>query len=94
MTKESLKQIVKSLKLEPTEEVLNGLERDFKKIKASFEELKTIDTKNVAPMYRVDETPTFFLREDKPVEGFSKEQVLHNAPTKDETFVTMKRVVK
>ena len=94
MTKESLREIVKSLKLEPTEEVLNGLERDFKKIKAAFEELKTIDIENVAPMYRVDETPTLFLREDKPVEGFSKEQVLHNAPTKDETFVTMKRVVK
>ncbi len=94
MTKESLREIVKSLKLQPTEEVLNGLERDHEKIKASFEELKKIDTENVKPMYRVDDTPTVFLREDVPVEGFTKEQVLHNAPTKDETFVTMKRVVK
>ncbi len=94
MTKKLLKEIVKSLKLNPTEEVLNGLERDFKKIKGSFEELKKINVENVKPMYRVDETPILFLREDTPVEGFTKEQVLHNAPTKDETFVTMKRVVK
>ncbi len=94
MTKDSLREIVKSLKLKPTEEVLNGIEVDFKKIKADFKELKKIDITNVKPMYRVDETKTDFLREDIPVVGFSKEEVLHNAPTKDDTFITMKRVVK
>ncbi len=94
MTRESLKEIVKSLKLETTEEVLNGLETDYEKIHKAFLDLKKISIEGVKPMYRIDETPTTFLREDKPLKGFTKEEVLHNAPTHDNTFVTMKRVVK
>ncbi|CAM9102454.1 Asp-tRNA(Asn)/Glu-tRNA(Gln) amidotransferase subunit GatC [Mycoplasma marinum] len=94
MTKETLKEIVKSLKLKPEEGVLNNLEKDFEEIKSSFEHLKTINIEGVEPMYRIDETPTTFLREDVPSEGFTREQVLHNAPTHDGTYITMKRVVK
>ncbi len=91
---EDLIRIAKTLQLNPTQEVLEGLKRDSRKIHQNLESLKSIDIENVEPMFRVDETPISFLREDIPGETFTNEQVLKNASTTKGPFITIKKVVQ
>ncbi len=91
---EELVKIANTLQLEPTNEVLSGLEKDAVKIEENLKCLKSINVDNVEPMFRVDDTPISFLREDRPGETLTKEQVIKNAKTKTGDFITIKKVVK
>ena len=63
ITKEELKIIVKSLMLEPTDEVLDNIMKEWKTIYKSLDLLKKLDTTNVKPLSHIDETPLVdFLR--------------------------------
>ncbi len=94
MTKEELKKIVKFLKLDTNEKVLENLESDFEKLEEEMIKLKSIDVEGIEPMYMIDESPITLMREDVPQNGFTKEQVLHNSKNHDSTYVTIEKVVK
>ncbi|EFF41777.1 Asp-tRNA(Asn)/Glu-tRNA(Gln) amidotransferase subunit GatC [Mycoplasmopsis alligatoris] len=97
ISKEKLKEIVKSLMLEPSEEVLNGILSDWKDLLVNIEILNKINTDNVEPMTHINQTPKIdFLREDQVDNSYAitKQDMLNNAVNKDADFVLTSKVVK
>lgn len=97
ITKEELKIIVKSLMLEPTDEVLDNIMKEWKTIYKSLDLLKKLDTTNVKPLSHIDETPLVdFLREDVEDTSFAinKQEALKNAKDHNKDYIITKKVVE
>ncbi|MCK5806768.1 MAG: glutamyl-tRNA amidotransferase [Mycoplasmataceae bacterium] len=76
------------LKFENTKEVEKQLTELYDVLSSDIEKMKKINTDNVEPMTRVDNSPINFLREDVVKdESLTKEQLLSNAPSNDEDFI-------
>ncbi|VEU76423.1 Asp-tRNA(Asn)/Glu-tRNA(Gln) amidotransferase subunit GatC [Mycoplasmopsis columboralis] len=96
ITKEQLKEIVSSLMIEPTEEVLNNIIENWNNIQLELEKLNKLDLENVQPMSHIDESLKIdFLREDIEDRSFAitKEDILKNAADKDDDYIITSRVV-
>lgn len=96
ITKEQLKEIVSSLMIEPTEEVLNNIIENWNNIQLELEKLNKLDLENVQPMSHIDESLKIdFLREDIEDSSFAitKEDILKNAADKDDDYIITSRVV-
>jgi aspartyl-tRNA(Asn)/glutamyl-tRNA(Gln) amidotransferase subunit C len=89
MNKQKIIEISKSLKFKVDDKIAIEIEKTYKEFQEKFEKLKNINTDKVKPMTRIDETPIFFLREDIPKKGLSKEKFLKNAPSKDKNYVVI-----
>ncbi|WP_027120806.1 Asp-tRNA(Asn)/Glu-tRNA(Gln) amidotransferase subunit GatC [Mycoplasmopsis lipofaciens] len=97
ITKDKLKQIVLSLMIEPTDEVLESIMNEWHEIQKELELLNKIDLTGIKPLTHIDETyHVDFLREDEIDDSFSisKTQILENAFNKDEDYLITKKVVK
>ena len=95
MKKEKLiKKLLSSsleLKFDNTKEIEVQLINLYDVLRTDINKMKMIDTNNIEPMTRVDNSPISFLREDIPEdESLTKEQLLSNASSVDESFVIIK----
>lgn len=89
MDKNKLKEVSNSLKFEANDEVVKQIEGIYSELEQKIKLLKNINTDNVQPMTRVDNTPISFLREDTVGEPLKKELILQNAPKSDKDFVVI-----
>ncbi|UWD34141.1 Asp-tRNA(Asn)/Glu-tRNA(Gln) amidotransferase subunit GatC [Mesomycoplasma molare] len=95
MKREKIIELAKILKLIPTEEVIESLEKEFEEINKMLEEFKQIDVTNIEPLTRLTEVQPFSLtREDLEKENSNnKEILLKNASNKNEDYVVIERVI-
>ncbi|QIW62119.1 Asp-tRNA(Asn)/Glu-tRNA(Gln) amidotransferase subunit GatC [Mycoplasmopsis gallinacea] len=96
ISKEKLYEIVNSLMLEPSKEVIEGILEKWETIQNDLEDIKAWDLENVKPMTHINEQLHIdFLREDEPASlpSINKEQILANATEKDDSFVITTKVV-
>ncbi|BAW18402.1 glutamyl-tRNA(gln)amidotransferase subunit C [Mycoplasmopsis bovigenitalium] len=95
--KEKLFSIVKRLMIEPSEQVIDQILLEWEQIQQQMKIMNKIDTSNIEPLTHINETPLIdFLREDVEDNSFSisKQQILENAPEKDDNYIITTRVVK
>lgn len=95
--KEKLFNIVKRLMIEPNQQVIDQILLEWEQIQQQMKNMNKIDTTNIAPLTHINETPLIdFLREDIEDNSFSisKQQILENAPEKDDNYIITTRVVK
>lgn len=91
--KETLKKIAHLARLEINEKDIPKLLVDMDKMVAFVEKLNEVDTDGVEPLT----TMSFeinALREDVVKDQLSKEEVLKNAPKKDENFFRVPKVLE
>ncbi|WP_029905411.1 Asp-tRNA(Asn)/Glu-tRNA(Gln) amidotransferase subunit GatC [Mycoplasmopsis opalescens] len=96
ITKEELKLVVKSILLEPTDEVLDQIINEWGIIQQHLMNLKCLDTQNVKPLTHINELPIIdYLREDEfdSTGSITKNQVLSNAKESDADFIITNKVV-
>ncbi|WP_426461012.1 Asp-tRNA(Asn)/Glu-tRNA(Gln) amidotransferase subunit GatC [Mycoplasma hafezii] len=97
INQEKLREIVSSLMLEPTDEVVEHILENWHQLQEELKALDKLDLKNVNPLTHLNETPLVdFLREDVENTKWSitKEDILKNAADKDEDYVILTKVVK
>ncbi|MEE3928441.1 Asp-tRNA(Asn)/Glu-tRNA(Gln) amidotransferase subunit GatC [Mycoplasmopsis ciconiae] len=97
ISKEKLIEIANSLMLQPSEDILDSILKDWEELQNHLLVLNKIDTSNVEPMSHINEDLyTDFLRDDEVnnQKMISKEVILENAAQKNEDFVITKKVVE
>ncbi|WP_041362901.1 Asp-tRNA(Asn)/Glu-tRNA(Gln) amidotransferase subunit GatC [[Mycoplasma] mobile] len=96
MNKHQFKEIAISIKLIPSEKVLNSLEREFNAIEKTLVLLKKVDIKNIKALSHINENETFYLREDDSdtSELLTQDQIFENAKDFYQDYVVVSKVVK
>jgi aspartyl-tRNA(Asn)/glutamyl-tRNA(Gln) amidotransferase subunit C len=79
------------LKFEPSEK--EPIKNDLQKMIAFVEKLNELDTTDVPPLLHMT-TETNVLREDKIEGSISRDEALKNAPSHDEKFFKVPKVLK
>ncbi|WBP83863.1 Asp-tRNA(Asn)/Glu-tRNA(Gln) amidotransferase subunit GatC [Mycoplasmopsis edwardii] len=95
--KQKLKDIVSSLMMTPTDQVLDNILENWNKLQQSLEYFNEVDLENLEPMTHIDERyKEDFLRDDEvnSYDMIDKAVILKNAPKKDQNFVILSKVVK
>ncbi|WP_416737978.1 Asp-tRNA(Asn)/Glu-tRNA(Gln) amidotransferase subunit GatC [Mycoplasmopsis meleagridis] len=96
INKDKLKNIVSSIMLNPTNEVIENILQEWNILHENLAILDQLDLNNVEPLTHIDENKYIdFLREDKVDTSFSisKKDALKNAKEKDEDFIITVKVV-
>ena len=70
-----------------------ALKSDLEKMIGFIDQLQKIDTTNIEPLLHISDAINV-LREDKLSGSISKENALLNAPSKDEHFFKVPKVIK
>ena len=88
-------EMANKIYIEPTNEVLEFLKKEFDQINKNLEKLEKIDTSNTEPLVRLAK-PIFFLREDEKNEKMKldKKIALNNASEKNDNYIIIKRILK
>ncbi|AAT27864.1 glutamyl-tRNA amidotransferase subunit C [Mycoplasma mobile 163K] len=96
LNKHQFKEIAISIKLIPSEKVLNSLEREFNAIEKTLVLLKKVDIKNIKALSHINENETFYLREDDSdtSELLTQDQIFENAKDFYQDYVVVSKVVK
>jgi aspartyl-tRNA(Asn)/glutamyl-tRNA(Gln) amidotransferase subunit C len=92
ITKEEVEHIAQLAHIELTEEEKEVFTEQFNEILEFFRKIDEVDTANVPPMYHVLDIVNVY-REDEVEETLPKENVLENAPKKEERFFKSPRIV-
>lgn len=92
LTKEDVLKIAKLSKLEFNEAEIEKFQIDLNKIFEHMEELNSVDTTNVEPLFNVLDLKDR-LRKDIVENSGLKKEILENAPNKDEDFIIVPKVV-
>lgn len=92
ITKEEVEKIAGLVKINLTEEAVLRFARDMGEMLALTENLISLDTEGVAPAVHAARLHTV-LREDTVVKTVSREEILANAPERDETCFLTPKVV-
>lgn len=79
ISNEQVKHVANLARLAITEEEAEKLTKQLDAIITFAEQLNELDTENVEPTYHVLDMKNV-LREDIPLQGLSREEVLKNAP--------------
>ncbi|UVD81918.1 Asp-tRNA(Asn)/Glu-tRNA(Gln) amidotransferase subunit GatC [Mycoplasma iguanae] len=95
MDRKKMIEVANLLKIEPRDEVLNELEKEFDEIMAALEKIRQIDVTNIEPLARIEESPQFYLREDEidQSENLVLEKILSNAKDSNDQFIRIKKVI-
>ncbi|BAP00835.1 glutamyl-tRNA amidotransferase subunit C [Mycoplasmopsis californica HAZ160_1] len=97
INKEKLAEIVKSLMLEPSDNVLEQILSEWDLIQKQMSFINAIDTIGIKPLSHIDEHPRIdFLREDTIDSSWaiSKQTALQNALEYDQDYIITEKVVK
>lgn len=97
ITKEELYKIAESLMLEPTEDVVEEILKDWEILQKHIQMMNLINTENIEPMTHINENYQIdFFREDIEDTSWAikKEHILANASESDQDFIITKKVVK
>lgn len=92
ITREKVEHIAQLAHIELAEEEKEVFTEQFNEILEFFRKIDEVDTANVPPMYHVLDIVNVY-REDEVEETLPKENVLENAPKKEEQFFKSPRIV-
>ncbi|MCL2567281.1 MAG: Asp-tRNA(Asn)/Glu-tRNA(Gln) amidotransferase subunit GatC [Alphaproteobacteria bacterium] len=91
-----LERLIRLTNIEVESEILEKFSESVKNILTWTEELQTVDTANVDPMFSVFDILNKGLenlRVDEVNDGNMREQVLLNAPDKNDMFICVPKVI-
>ncbi|MHA0272583.1 Asp-tRNA(Asn)/Glu-tRNA(Gln) amidotransferase subunit GatC [Mycoplasma sp. 48589B] len=97
ISREKLIDIVQSLMLRPSDDVLDKILVSWEQIQTELEGLNNLNLDNLEPMERINEDLHIdLLREDIEDDSYSitQENILTNAPATIDEFVALTKVVK
>ncbi|MHA3795947.1 Asp-tRNA(Asn)/Glu-tRNA(Gln) amidotransferase subunit GatC [Mycoplasma sp. Z463D] len=97
ISREKLIDIVQSLMLRPSDDVLDKILVSWEQIQTELEGLNKLNLDNLEPMERINEDLHIdLLREDIEDDSYSitQENILTNAPATIDEFVALTKVVK
>ena len=90
---DTVKKIANLARIEVKREELGDLATELSDIVSFMEELKDVDVANISPMTSV--TPmNITLRDDQITDGDNPEEILRNAPDKNEGFFAVPKVIE
>jgi len=90
---ETVKRIADLSRLHFTESEIDAFAEEFSGIVQAIDEINSMDLNGVEPMSHVLDLPNVFL-EDVPSESLSVKQALENAPSSNETFFKVPKVME
>lgn len=91
MNKKRILEISNSLKFNINDKAAQEILDSYNEFEKEFNKLKKINTNNVKPMTRIDDSYISFLREDKVKNKLSKDKFLKNAPNKDKDYIILNK---
>ncbi len=89
-----IKRYIETTNVEPSEELVERVSNGIEGVLKWLEMLDNIDVKDKEPMFYVFDDASLTTREDKAHSHASLEEVLLNAPEKEEDVITLPKVVK
>ena len=92
LSKEDVLKIAKLSKLEFSENEIEKFRTDLNKIFDHMEELNSVDTTDVEPLFNVLDLKDV-LRKDIVRDSGIKKDILKNAPNSDDEFIIVPKVV-
>ena len=92
LSKEDVLKIAKLSKLEFSENEIETFRTDLNKIFDHMEELNSVDTSDVEPLFNVLDLKDV-LRKDIVRDSGIKKDILKNAPNSDDEFIIVPKVV-
>ena len=92
INKENIRHIARLSYLLLNEKEVELMQNDLNDILDKFQKLSTIDTENIHPTGHPSDVFSE-MREDEESEPLSKEEVLQNAPKKNESFIIVRPVL-
>ena len=90
---ETVKRIADLSRLRFTESEIEAFAEEFSGIVRAIDEINSMDLTGMEPMSHVLDLPNVF-REDVPSESLSVKQALENAPSNNETFFKVPKVME
>jgi len=90
---ETVKRIADLSRLSFTDSEIEAFAEEFSGIVRAIDEINSIDLTGMEPMSHVLDLPNVF-REDVPSESLSVKQALENAPSNNETFFKVPKVME
>jgi len=93
VTIKDVEHVAKLAQLEFSEEEKEKFTHQLNEILAYMEKLNELDTSNIEPLSHVIELNNVF-REDKVEPSYPQEEILNNAPSKNEKFFKVPKVIK
>ncbi|MDR2008303.1 MAG: Asp-tRNA(Asn)/Glu-tRNA(Gln) amidotransferase subunit GatC [Alphaproteobacteria bacterium] len=97
MSNVDLERLIRLTNIEVEPEILEKFSESVKNILEWTNELQTVDTTNVDPMFSVFDLINKGLenlREDVVNDGDMREKILLNAPDKNEMFICVPKVIE
>ncbi|QKT05362.1 aspartyl/glutamyl-tRNA amidotransferase subunit C [Mycoplasma sp. OR1901] len=98
VNKEKIKEIVNSLMFNPSDEVLDHIIENWHELENELKSFDKLDLDKVKPLSHINEEYKIdLLRDDEfdnEFKSINKSQILSNAATSDDDYVTIKKVVK
>lgn len=90
---ETVKRIAFLSRLKIEDDKIEAAEQEFNKILGWVDQLKEVDTNDVAPLVSVNEN-NLQMRRDEVTEGNIAEEILANAPMKEYGYFAVPKVVE
>lgn len=90
--KEDVEYLGRLARIELTEGEKKKFEKELGKILEYISKLNEVNTENIEPTYHVLPLKNVF-RDDIPESSTSKEEILKNAPDKDDDFFKVPRII-
>ena len=91
--KDKIRHTAKLARISLDENKIDSLSKDLSNIFKFIEKLNKVDTKNVKPLNSILDQ-SLRLREDKVDDGNIRDQILENAPNKNEDFFIVPKVIE
>ena len=85
-------RIAELSKLEFSNDEKNAILKDMNQMLAFIDQLKDVDTENIAPLIHMTEDVNI-LRDDESIVRISQQEALENAPSKDSTYFKIPKVL-
>lgn len=92
LSKEDVMKIAILSKLKFNDDEIENFRNDLSEILNYMNELNELDTSGVNPLFNVLDLEDV-TREDKIAESLKKEEILKNAPDKDENFIIVPKII-
>ena len=91
--KDKIKHTAKLARISLDENTIDSLSKDLSNIFKFIEKLNKANTENVKPLSSILDQ-SLRLREDKVNDGNIRDQILENAPNKNEDFFIVPKVIE